>query len=783
MIIPIFRNLINRATLISFLFLLFTQVTQAQIPTTQDCLGAIAVCDYIYIEETTATGNGNYVEIPNGGSNCPNHCMDGEHNSRWYIWTVVESGNLRFEITPQVQTDDYDWAVFNLTDNNCEDIYSHPSWMIESCNAAGDIGYQGTTGVSTHNGGTINCNNGGQTNKWNVDLVVWEGETYVLVVSDWTQTPGGYTLDFSASTAVIFDDQRPSIEYIGGELITSCGTNELFIKFNENVKCSSIQPNDFIIEGPGGPYVIDSIFGSTCNLGGNNEREYTLYFTPAIYQGGDFTLEIKQFSFISDACNNYSLNQTYDFFIDLDSPDADAGEDIDIPYAGIATLSGSAANGSGDYSFSWEPAELLDDPASATPTTVSLISSSQFILSVSDQQSYCVGEDTVWVNVVGGPLGITMSSSSTDICEGERVDLYVSPDGGGGNYTYLWSSNPIGFNSTEQNPSDFPTVNTWYIANVTDGYTDIVDSIHILVNQLPISYAGEDQIINEGTTTTLEGSASGGTGDYSYRWEPSSWLESNIIANPLTLPLFEPAVFTLWITDEKGCESVPDDVLINASGGGLSAFLLAEPDEVCIGQSTSISANATGGGMEYTYLWTSNLTGFTSIEEIFFVSPEETTTYYLLLTDQHQTEFESEITIIVNPLPIINLIPENANSIGDTIIVCVRDTVMLDAGFDDDPLNTEYFWTKTNLVNRYYTASTNGSWIDMQIHAVRVTDGSTGCINTDSISLLFDFSECEISLPENYSSLSNFITIHPNPNKGNFTIDVNKNIGALNVSI
>jgi len=761
---------------------IFINEANAQVPTTQDCMGAIAVCDYIYIEETTASGTGNYYEIPSNQA-CPNHCMDGEKNSRWYIWTVVESGNLRFEIIPQDQTDDYDWSVFNLSEHNCDEIWGNPGGMLSSCNAAGGAGYQGTTGVSTLNGGTINCNGGGFTNKWNADLEVFEGETYVLIVSDWTQTPGGYTLDFSSSTAVIFDDQRPNIEYIGGDLITACGTNELFIKFNENVKCSSIQPNDFTIDGPGGPYVIDSIFGSTCNLGGNNEREYTLYFTPAIYQGGDYTLEIKQFSFISDACNNYALNETYNFFIDLDSPDANAGDDIDIPYAATATLDGSASNGSGNYMYSWTPAELLNNPASPAPTTVSLTNSTQFLLSVSDQQSYCIGEDTMWVNVVGGPLGITMSASNNEICYGEIVDLFVNPDGGGGSYTYIWTSNPPGFNSNEQNPSDYPVDDIWYIANVTDGYTDIIDSVFVKVNQLPISIAGEDQVINEGTTTTLEGSASGGTGDYSYQWEPSSWLESNVIPNPLTLPLFEPTVFTLWITDDKGCESIPDNVLINASGGGLAAFLLAEPDEICIGQSTSITANATGGGLEYTYEWTSTPAGFTSSLDSIFVTPDITTTYNLLLTDQHATEFETSITIIVNPLPEINLIPLNANSSGDTIIVCVRDTVMLDAGYDDDPPNSEYFWTTTNLANRYYTASTNGNWIDFQTHAVRVTDGNTGCINTDSATIFFDFNECEISVPEDISVLASIITIHPNPNNGVFVIDVSEQIGDINIEV
>ncbi|MBC8321568.1 MAG: T9SS type A sorting domain-containing protein [Bacteroidetes bacterium] len=769
--------------IIPFLHFIFIGNMYAQIPTTQDCKGAIPVCDYVYIEESTAWGFGNYYEIPTGQV-CPNHCMDGEHNSRWYIWTVIEAGNLRFEITPQIQTDDYDWAVFNLTNYTCDDIWSNPGWTMSSCNAAGGPTHQGPTGVNTLFGGTSNCNNGGPTNKWNIDLPVYEGETYVLIVSDWTQTPGGYTLDFSASTAVIFDDQRPYLDYIGGDLITACGTNELFIKFNENVKCSSVQPYDFELDGPGGPFVIDSIYGETCDLGGNNEREYTLYFTPPIYQGGDFTLEINQFSFISDACNNYALTEIYDFFVALESPIADAGEDIDIPYAGTATLDGSASSGSGYYSYSWEPSALLDNPLIPNPTTVTLTSSTQFFLSVSDQQSLCVGEDTMWVNVVGGPLGITMNASSNEICNGQRVDLFVNPDGGAGNYSFLWTSNPSGFNSTEQYPSDFPVDDVWYIVKVTDGYTEITDSVFVKVNQIPIAYAGDDQVINEGTTTTLNGSASGGAGNYGYQWEPSSWLETNNIPNPVTLPLYDPTVFTLLVTDENGCTSIPDNVLINASGGGLSAFPWSDSTEICLGQSTTISANATGGGLEYTYEWTSVPPGFTSAEAMIFVTPYVTTQYNLLLIDQFENEFEANIIITVNYLPEINLIPFNATVIGiDTIIVCVRDTVMLDAGHNEDPPNTEYFWLESNLANRYFIASTNGNWTDYQSHAVRVTNGMTGCCDTGRITILFDFNECAIGIPEKPTNLASLISIQPNPNKGSFEITVKKNINILNLSI
>ena len=764
------------------LFIVTSYRAYAQIPTTQDCRGAIPVCDFIYTEDSTASGFGNYFEIPNGGNGCPNnHCMDGEKNSRWYIFTVISSGDLRFQITPQVSTDDYDWAVFDLTEHHCEEIWGGANLIMSSCNAAGGGGYQGTTGISTLNGGNSNCNNGGPTNKWNIDLPVFEGETYVLAISDWTQTPGGYTLNFSASSASIFDDQNPYIEYIGGDLITECGTNELEIRFNENVKCSSIQKQDFKLEGPGGPYVIDSIYGETCSLGGNNERDYILYVSPPFNQGGDYVLTIKNFAFIKDACDNYADAEAYDFTIDLDSPDVNAGDDIDIFVGETANLDGSADGGSGDYSYHWEPADLLDDPDIPNPTTVSLSSSTAFFLNVADNVSACEGEDTMWVNIVGAPLGVTVTASATVVCESDRVDLFTLPDGGSEAYTYLWSSNPPYFTSTEQNPSDFPIADVLYIVEVNDGFATVKDSVAVKVNPKPIADAGPDQIINEGTTATLDGSASGGSGAYSYHWEPASEIQQNDIPNPTTVPLYSQTIFNLFINDGNGCQSDPDQVVVNPEGEGLNASPLADPMEICVGDSTTITAWASGGGGDFTYQWTSSPPGFTSDQPQFIVSPTVSTRYDLLLKDQFNNEVTAHINVTVHELPVIELDPSGMNR--DTIVVCVRDSVILDAGFDGDPFGTEYFWLDANLANRYYKATTNGNWIDIQNHSVRVTHGVTGCQNTGEITIAFDFNECEISVPENHFDLNAAIDLHPNPNQGEFTIKLNNELENLIINI
>ncbi len=51
-------------------------------------------------------------------------------------------------------------------------------------------------------------------------------------------------------------------------------------------------------------------------------------------------------------------------------PDSSAGNDLSIPYGTNTILQGSASQGSGDYTYSWEPADKLIDATVPTPTTI-----------------------------------------------------------------------------------------------------------------------------------------------------------------------------------------------------------------------------------------------------------------------------------------------------------------------------------------------------------------------------------------------------------------------------
>ena len=128
-----------------YFFLLFLFVTTqlkvlAQIDSL-DCLGAVPICTNFYACATQANGQG---ALPNE-INAANSCLlSGERNGCWYTFTVQTSGNLNFTITP-INNDDYDWALYNLSNATCSQIFSNPALEV-SCNYSGTPGPTGPNG-------------------------------------------------------------------------------------------------------------------------------------------------------------------------------------------------------------------------------------------------------------------------------------------------------------------------------------------------------------------------------------------------------------------------------------------------------------------------------------------------------------------------------------------------------------------------------------------------------------------------------------------------------------
>jgi hypothetical protein len=463
------------------------------------------------------------------------------------------------------------------------------------------------------------------------------------------------------------------------------------------------------------------------------------------------------------------------------NPEVSAGPEITIAEGTTATIQGSVTGGNGDYIYRWEPAALLTNPDILQPTTVPMMTTTLFTLTVTNMQTGCTGQNDVLVTVTGGVLSCLASASPTNICSGAQSQLQVQAYGGTGNFSYSWSANPPGFTSQLPNPVVTPLQTTTYTVTVNDGENTVSSNVIINVNPLPIPDAGPNQVIIFGTSTVLHGSASQGTGPYSYSWEPADKLVSAQVQNPTTLNLYASTVFTLSVTDlGTGCAGAqPDFVTIGMEGDALSVNPAAQPEVICKGQETQLFALAGGGTQNYTYTWTSDPPGFTSSEADPKVSPTTTTTYILNVFDGFNPA-NGSITVTVNPLPQINLIPDDSRvkKISNTEIgVCVYDTITLNAG---NPGAT-YLWSNGSE-EQFIKILTSGIGFDLQNYNVKVTNPDNGCANTADIKVYFTFQYCSYGLDE--QAFSNNLKVYPNPSgDGLFNYEIEGLTGESRIEI
>jgi gliding motility-associated-like protein len=95
------------------------------------------------------------------------------------------------------------------------------------------------------------------------------------------------------------------------------------------------------------------------------------------------------------------------------------------------------------------------------------------------------------------------------------------------------------------------------------GNTEVYDKVILTIYPSIVVDCGGGQTIAAGTSTTLQGSVSGGSGIFSYTWEPGAYLVDNTSINPKTLALNTETTFTLTALDAiSGC-SGNDNVTIS----------------------------------------------------------------------------------------------------------------------------------------------------------------------------------------------------------------------------
>ncbi|MFN5295771.1 MAG: gliding motility-associated C-terminal domain-containing protein [Flavobacteriales bacterium] len=400
-----------RLTFALILCVISSSISNAQ-TSTGDCEGAIPLCGGVYSEESAPPGTGNVFEFT---GTCNNFT---ETMSLWYTFTVQQPGDLSFIITPNNELDDYDWGLFNITEGGCVGITAQDGTSPEvSCNSYGSFTTNGPTGISTANGGTGNSNGPGDLNgpAFNANLNVEVGQTYALVVMNWSNSPDGYSIDFNESTATLFDDVQPEIT----AAIAACTNNLIELQFSELIVSSTVEAADFSLTGPAGSFTIASVDADNPNA--LYEDLFSLVLSEPVLQSGTYTLTIQDISGnVEDPCGNAAIAASFDLVFN---------EPINYTTAITTACNGSngsvevtnIAGGSGPYST------LLDGQPFSNGIAEGLTPGA-YVLTVNDQQNCGFNLDIEIPNhdivIEAVPQQDSISCSNTSV---EIVGIVINP--------------------------------------------------------------------------------------------------------------------------------------------------------------------------------------------------------------------------------------------------------------------------------------------------------------------------------------------------------------------
>jgi len=201
----------------------------------QDACNALPLCGGKFFTPYSYQGQGLVMDLTS--TPCGPY---GEDNSMWLKVTVANAGQIVFKIIPVDTSDDYDFAVLNVTNVSCSQL--SPSDVVR-CNynnnwpGSNPMGIVGLSDTST----ITEVADGDTAFSFVAAINAVAGETYLIMINNFgpDANPGpshGFTIDFSGSTATFQSNAPPALQNI----VKHCSDSSVTVQLNEPIQCNSI---------------------------------------------------------------------------------------------------------------------------------------------------------------------------------------------------------------------------------------------------------------------------------------------------------------------------------------------------------------------------------------------------------------------------------------------------------------------------------------------------------------------------------------------------------------
>lgn len=315
-----------------------------------------------------------------------------------------------------------------------------------------------------------------------------------------------------------------------------------------------------------------------------------------------------------------------------------------------------------------------------------------YVLGFINGQPTPVDTDTVYIEVFRADFAVSDSS----VCEGETTLItYTGSDSAA---AYVWNFGPGA--SPSQSLSKGPHSVYWINGGPKQVtlevyYKTCADTFQRLIMVYPPLQvdAGPDLVYCKPSTgVVLQGSATGGGGNCTIQWTPTTGLTDPTLLNPLAFP-DTTTTYILTVTCDA-CGSVSDTMTVFVDKRPL-VNISPKLHKVCItNQSTQLSSNVSGGTPPYQYFWfpTYGLSNPNSPSPT--IIPSKDTTYHLYVVDSMGCVSDTASAFVdVYPRPIVDAGPDLhlcSNQPGDTIKATVLNYL---------PGQLEYLWIPSIALN------------------------------------------------------------------------------------
>lgn len=500
-------------TLMVLLCLLVQHAAKAQINGQQPGT-ALSICDASALSMGSVPGY-------NGGG-LPSSCLAaGALNPYWYTFTVTTSGTIGFTITPNNINDDYDFAVYDISNTQAANAANAP---LVSCNYSG---YTGITGCTSAGSGTSNGANGSNQNQL---INVTAGQTFALIVSHYSSSSqSGYDLQFTGGSVT----PSPLPPAMDTAYVSNCN-QKLNVTFNQSVECSSIASNgsDFYLMP--GNIAISAASGVGC--GSTTFTNKAILNLPANIATGNYTLHVKNGTdgnTVTDVCgNNVPTSSTVAFTVSPAPAPVVAytitSADTQCQYNNSFTFNNTSTVSSGTMTYAW----AFGDNTAATFTSGShsygSVNNYTVKLTATTNQG-CIDSVKHTLSVLATP-GVPAKVSPVNYCINQTpVAVSATPSA---NCTLNWYATSTSTTPSTTAPVPVTTAvgtYTFYVSQTlaTTGCEGPRDSIKVIVKPLPAALtAGSNTPVCSKDTVKLTGGSS--SSSVTYAWTGPNGFTSNL---------------------------------------------------------------------------------------------------------------------------------------------------------------------------------------------------------------------------------------------------------------